>query len=115
MDFQFGDHIHADMSAALDPEPPPIRTFAPIPEVVVAVELAEAVEPADVEPVLVFGGKNWRLASPKKWVPASLDLRGCDFVDEMHMGDKVYWVFRLTEGFAAKLKPAAEAKTSLGN
>lgn len=68
-------------------------------------------EPVRQEPtaeaVLVFGGKNWKLASPKKWVPMSLSLDGYDVVGELNIGGKDYLILKLPEGFAAKIKKAS--------
>lgn len=58
-------------------------------------------------PVLVFGGKNWKLASPKKWVPATLVIDGYPSVGELNIGGKDYEVLKLNEGFAARLKAAS--------
>lgn len=58
-------------------------------------------------PVLVFGGKNWKLASPKKWVPANLVVEGYPSVGELNIEGKDYVVLKLTDGFAARLKQAS--------
>jgi hypothetical protein len=58
--------------------------------------------PPPPEAVLVFAGKNWKLASPKKWVPTTgLDLGSCQKVGELTIHGKLYHVFKLNEGFAA--------------
>ena len=55
--------------------------------------------------VLMFAGKNWKLASPKKWVPTNLDF-WADYaqVGELTINGKAYTIFKLAEGFAAKEK-----------
>jgi hypothetical protein len=57
--------------------------------------------------VLVFKGKNWRLASPKKWMPAILDVDGYPSVGGLNIGGKDYVILALNEGFAARLKSAS--------
>jgi hypothetical protein len=57
--------------------------------------------------VLVFSGKNWKLASAKKWVPMDLAVDGCPSVGEMSIGGKEYVILKLAEGFAARLKTAS--------
>ena len=61
----------------------------------------------EVSAVLIFGGKNWKLASPKKWVAASLSLDGLAAVGELAINGKEYIIYKLTEGFAAKEKAAS--------
>jgi hypothetical protein len=53
--------------------------------------------------VLVFTGKNWKLASPKKWVPMKISLAGCQIIGDIIINGKGYFVHRLPEGFAARL------------
>jgi len=55
-------------------------------------------------PVLMFAGKNWKLASPKKWIPMNLAVDGYSVVGELKLNGKEYSVFKLPEGFAAKEK-----------
>lgn len=53
-------------------------------------------------PVYVFSGKNWKLASPKKWVKMNLNVEGCEKVGDIKIEGKDCTVFKLTDCFAAK-------------
>jgi hypothetical protein len=58
-------------------------------------------------PVLLFGGKNWKLASPKKWVKANISVEGCPQVGELNIDGQDYVVIKLAEGFAARPRAAS--------
>jgi hypothetical protein len=84
---ELADSFFAEVPAA------PIRVLTHTP--------TRAPESAATYPVLVFAGKNWKLASPKKWVPMNLSLDGCDIIGQITIAGKNYSVFRLPDGFAA--------------
>ncbi len=81
--FQFGDEIHVE-------EP--------------AIEEKEMEHPKEAVKVFVFSGKNWKLASPKKWVPMSMDLNGHTPVGEINLSGKLHTVYKLPDCFAAQEK-----------
>jgi hypothetical protein len=64
---------------------------------------------SEITSVLLFTGKNWKLASPKKWVPARISLAGCQIIGDIVINGKGYFVHRLPEGFAALLDEREKA------
>ena len=82
--------------------------YANVPEDVIAEHKTEEHQPMNQDiasqSVLIFAGKNWKLASPKKWVSASILLDETAHVGELSINGKQYDIFKLNEGFAAKEK-----------
>ena len=85
-------------------EPVPFMPLARRSAPRVAEEVSQDAASSGGDTVLIFGGKNWKLASPKKWIPGNLVLDGFSAVGELVLGGKSYTVFKLTEGFAAQEK-----------
>ena len=69
----------------------------------------EVKEVTQLSKVLAFSGKNWRLASTKKWKQSEISLEGCKRVGELSVNGKDYDVYKIEDEnnpttFAAKLK-----------
>lgn len=51
--------------------------------------------------VLVFRGKNWKLASESKWKDEDIDTVPEDAVGTLKIGEMVYTVYMIPDGFCA--------------
>lgn len=54
-----------------------------------------------IEQALVFSGKNWKLASEKKWTEKTIDVTGFEKVGETKIRGKAYHVLKGPDVFAA--------------
>lgn len=70
-------------------------------------QIVEAPMETEPLPVFIFGGKNWKLASVKKWVPGKLAVDGYETVGEIKINGKDCDVFKLPDCFVARPKAAS--------
>ena len=114
---EFGDELYTERPAP-DPTPEPVP--APIKQkpIVQEKQPKDPIMTTTPKAVLVFAGKNWKLASPKKWVPMNLQLDGYASVGEINISGKLYTVFKVTQYgdmpdcFAAQEKESPEVQPS---